>query len=247
MRRIFLVLTAFIFAAGAAAAELQVCAAASLTDALQEIGNAFGRAHHVTVRFNFAASSTLAMQIREGAPADVFVSADELQVDALERNGLVVRGSRRTVASNALVIVVPADSAMQVPNAAALAAGTVRRIAIADPQRVPAGVYARNYLQRVSLWPRIAPNVIPTENVRGALAAVEAGNADAGIVYRTDAMISRKVKVAAVIGGPDAPAISYPAAVLSQAGSQAVAAQFVNYLTSEPARRIFRRYGFIVN
>jgi molybdate transport system substrate-binding protein len=246
MRRFLLVVTLLFLAAPLRAAELQVSAAASLSNAMNEVGAAFTRAHGTPVRFNFAGSGTLAMQIREGAPVDVFVSADELRMDALDRAGLIVRSTRRSILSNVLVVVVPIDSRLAIPSVQTLNTPAVGRLAVADPQRVPAGTYAMRYLERLRLWEGIAPKTIPTENVRATLAAVESGNVDAGIVYRTDAMISRHVRIAATLDGPLAPAISYPAAVLRDSAWPAAATQFVNYLTSPAARAIFARYGFSV-
>jgi molybdate transport system substrate-binding protein len=235
-----------VLAAPAPASELQVAAAASLSDALQEIGRAFGPERGALVRFNFAASSTLAMQIREGAPIDVFISADERQMDAVARQNLLVPRTRRAILSNSLVIVVPADSRAAIHSAGDLASRAIAAIAIAEPSRVPAGVYAKQYLEGIGLWTRIAPRIVPTDNVRATLAAVESGNVDAGIVYRTDAAISKRVRVAVVIDGPQAPAISYSAAVIRDTALPALATAFVNYLTSPAARRVFVRYGFSV-
>ncbi len=246
MRTTGFLLCTILFAGHAAAAELQVAAAASLTDAMQEIGRGFTRERGVPVRFDFAASSTLAMQIREGAPIDVFVSADELQMDSVARQGLLQPRTRRSILSNSLVIVVPADHAVKISSAADLASPRVTAIAIAEPSRVPAGVYARQYLQSVGLWTRLTAKIVPTENVRATLAAVESGNVDAGFVYRTDAAISKRVRIAAAIEGPQAPPISYSAAAVGSSRSPAAAAAFVNYLTSPAARRIFVRYGFTV-
>jgi molybdate transport system substrate-binding protein len=245
MQRALPLLFTLLLAGRVTAAEVQVSAAASLTDALTEVGKAFSQTHHIAVRFNFAGSDTLAMQIHEGAPVDVFVSADDLQMDRLDRDHLLLAGSRRTILSNQLVVAVPLDSTA-VRRIGDLQQPSIRRIALADPQRVPAGIYARDYLQRIHLWNAVAGKVVPAENVRAALTAVEGGNADAAIVYRTDAMISKRVKVALAISGPDAPHISYPAAVVGESGNRNAALQFVNYLTSGPARAIFTRYGFVV-
>lgn len=216
------------FAAALLAATLHVHAAASLTDALREIASAYTRATGVVIELNLAGSGTLARQIERGAPGDVFLSADEARVDALERAGLVA--SRRSILSNALAIVgVPLDSA--------------RRIAIARPDSVPAGIYAKRALMRAGLWERIAPRVIPTQNVRAALAAVEAGNADAAVVYRTDARLAKRARVVAIL---EAPEISYSAAVLRESPDRRRAAHFVDYLSTPPARAVFVRYGFIV-
>lgn len=206
---------------------IQVHAAASLTDVMREIGAAFQRATGIAVTFNFAGSSTIARQIENGAPGDVFVSADEAQMNALDSRRLILANTRRDVVSNKLVLV-------GVPSLNDLL--RVERIALADPRAVPAGVYAREYLTRVGLWSRLEKKVIPTENVRAALAAVKAGNADAAIVYRTDS-------TGVVLEGP--PAIAYPAAVLRESRSPNEARRFVEFLRGKEARAIFVKYGFI--
>ncbi|HKO56869.1 MAG TPA: molybdate ABC transporter substrate-binding protein [Thermoanaerobaculia bacterium] len=225
-----LLLAVLLCAATARGAELRVSAAASLTDVLRELGAAYERRTGTEVVFNFGASSTLATQIVHGAPADVFVSADERQMDR------VATMTRRKLLSNVLVVVVPAGSRVDWMKA--------RRIAIANPQTVPAGVYAKQWLTSRGLWTKLAPRMIPTDNVRAALAAVEAGHADAGIVYRTDAKISPRVRIALVV--EDGPAISYPGAVLKGAASPKEAARFLDFLASPAAKAVFRRHGFVV-
>ena len=205
-----------------------VFAAASLTDALTEIGRAWEKNGGERIAFNFASSSTLARQIREGAPADLFLSADELQMDGLERAGLVVPGTRRSVLSNTLVAVVPKDSALKIASARDLAGPGVERLALAEPTSVPVGVYSKKFFERVGIWDALARKVVPTENARATLAAVESGNVDAGIVYRTDA------------------AISYPFALVKGAPRETEARRFLAYLGSPAARAVFVRYGFLV-
>ncbi|MEO6193162.1 MAG: molybdate ABC transporter substrate-binding protein, partial [Thermoanaerobaculia bacterium] len=182
------------------AAELNVAAAASLTDALEEIKVAYEAAYEKsggdTIVLNLGASSTLARQIEEGAPADLFLAADEAKMDRLEKGNLVLKGTRRSVLSNTLVVVVPLDSPLRIAAPADLVNPKIRHLALAEPQSVPAGIYAKEYLRGLKLWDKVIDRVVPTENVRGALAAVETGNADAGIVYKTDAGISKKVRVA---------------------------------------------------
>ncbi len=170
-------------------------AAASLTDAMKEIGAAYEKESGDKLQFNFGASNMLARQIEEGAPADVFFSADEAKMDALEKKDLLLPGTRRSLLSNSLVIVVAADSGMSPKSAADLAKPEYKKLALAEPRSVPAGIYAREYLEKLGLWEAVKEKVVPTENVRAALAAVESGNVDAGIVYKTDALISKKVKV----------------------------------------------------
>jgi len=226
--------------------EVTVFAAASLTNVLQELGESFERGGGPRVVFNFASSSTLARQIEEGAPADVFFSADEAKMDGLEKRGEVLPGSRRSLLSNALVIAVPDASPTRIAGAQDLAGAAVRVLALAQPDSVPAGIYAKEYLVAAGVWPRVIDKIVPTENVRGALAAVEAGNADAAIVYKTDAAISRKVKVAYEVPLAEAPKISYPLAVIQHGRNVEGGKAFVAYLESPPALEVFRRFGFVV-
>jgi molybdate transport system substrate-binding protein len=226
----------------ATAAEINAFAAASLADAVSEIGKAFaaGSGHHVA--FNFGASSDLARQIRAGAPADVFFSADKARMDGVERAGLVRASDRVDVLSNTLVVVVPARVPRLLRTAADIA--TFDRLALADPQAVPAGVYARQYLESLGLWARLQGRIVPTLNVRSALAAVESENVPAAIVYRTDAAVSSRVRVAFEVPRSAGPAIVYvmaPLATASPAGRL-----FAEELTSARAARVYEKYGFIV-
>jgi molybdate transport system substrate-binding protein len=228
------------------AAELQVFAAASLTDALQELATAYEKASGDKVLLNFGASSTLARQIQEGAPADLFLSADEEKMDGLEKHRLLLAGTRRSVLSNTLVVVVPADSTLRIAGAADLATSRVRVLALAEPQSVPAGIYAKQYLKAQKLWDRVIDKVVPTENVRAALAAVEAGNAEAGIVYKTDAGISKKVRIAWEVPQAEGPRISYPFAALAASRQPDAARRLLAWLESAEGLAVFRRYGFLV-
>ncbi len=228
------------------AADITVFAAASLTDSVKQIADDYTKATGQRALFNFGASSTLARQIEEGAPADIFFSADEAKMDALEKKNLILPGTRKTRLSNSLVIIVAADSSLRINSATNLADADVRHIAVADPKTVPAGIYSREYLQKLKLWDAIEPKVIPVDNVRAALAAVESGNIEAGMVYKTDASISKKVKLACEISPAEGPKISYPVAVVKESRHQAAAKAFVDYLNGEEAGKIFERYGFIV-
>lgn len=242
----FLVLSSAL-SAPAVTAEIQVFAAASLTDALQEIAAAYEKASGDKVLLNLGASSALARQIQEGAPADLFFSADEAKMDGLEKRGLVLKGTRRSLLSNTLVIVVPADSNLKISSANDLATSKIRALALAEPQSVPAGIYAKEYLRAKKLWGKVINKTIPTENVRGALAAVESGNVDAGIVYKTDAQISKKVKIAFEVPAADGPKISYPLAVMAESRQQEAARKLLAYLESPAALDVFRRYGFLIS
>lgn len=228
------------------AADLNIFAAASLSDALKEIAAKYEPASGDKLHFNFAASSVLARQIKEGAPADIFFSADEAKMDDLAKAGLIVPASRHSRLSNTLVIVIPADSKLTLAAAADLAGPAVTKLALAEPQTVPAGIYAKAYLQKLGLWEKLAAKVIPTENVRACLAVVESANVEAGIVYKTDALISRKVKVALEVPAAEGPVISYPIALLRESKQPDAATQFVAYLASPDVKSVFARYGFVV-
>jgi molybdate transport system substrate-binding protein len=248
-RRIGILLLAALLTASAgrlAAVELHVSAAASLTDALQDIKSQYEAQGEDKILLNLGASSTLARQIQEGAPADLFLSADEAKMDQLEKRGLVVKGTRRSVLSNTLVVVVPTDSPLKIASAADLASSKVRVLALAEPQSVPAGIYAKEYLRGLKLWDKVIDRVVPTENVRAALAAVEQGNADAGIVYKTDAGISKKVRVAYEVPLAEGPKISYPFAAVAGSKNPEAARRFLEYLESPAALGVFEKYGFLL-
>ena len=222
-------------------AEVTVFAAASLSDALQDISRSYQEASGDRILFNFGGSSTLARQILEGARADLFFSADEEKMDQLEKKELIQKGSRRSILSNALVIVAP-DSSLKSP----AELRKTKRIAIAEPDSVPAGIYARKYLERVGLWAELKDRMVPTENVSAALAAVESGNADAAIVYKTDAAMSKKVKIAYEVPLSDAPKISYPLALLADARAPRAAQDFWTHVQTPAAAKVFKKFGFIV-
>jgi len=228
------------------AATFTVFAAASLTDSLKAIAADYEKKTGDKVRFNFGASSFLARQIEEGAPADIFFSADEAKMHGLEKKGLIVKVTRRSRLSNSLVIVVAADSPLELKSATNLTSAAVKRIALADPKTVPAGIYAKDYLEKTRLWPAVESKVVPTDNVRAALAAVESGNVEAGMVYKTDAAISRKVKVACEIPAASGPVISYPVALVKDAPQSDAARRFLKHLDSAEANRVFEQFGFIV-
>lgn len=246
MNRLIWMLLLFSTASALAAETITVFAAASLTDSLREIGDAYQQRTRKRIVFNFAGSSTLARQIDAGAPADIFFSADEAKMDWLEMRGLVVTNSRRSCLGNVLVVVVASAEGAAVHRPEDLAMPWVKRIALADPKAVPAGMYARAWLEGRDLWTEVAPKVVPTENVRAALSAVEAGNADAAVIYRTDAVISKKVRVAVTVPRGEGPAIRYPVARLRESRQPEAAQAFLDFLTGAEAQRVFARHGFIV-
>jgi molybdate transport system substrate-binding protein len=245
-RLLALVLACALTGAGTARAEVTVFAAASLTTALRELAGIYEQASGERVVFNFAASSTLARQIEEGAPADVFFSADEAKMDGLERAGDLVPGTRRSLLSNTLVVVAPADSKLAIAGPQDLAGPAVRVLALAEPRSVPAGIYAQEYLRAAGVWEAVSAKIVPTENVRAALAAVESGNADAAIVYTTDAAISKRVRTIYEVPAAEGPKISYPIAVMRHGREIERGKAFAAFLASAPARVVFERYRFIV-
>jgi len=227
------------------AVEITVYAAASLADAMKEITPLYTKATGDTLRFNFGASGALARQIKEGAPADVIFSADELRVDQLEKAGLLLPGTRRTLLANTLVVVVAAEGGASVKTVADLAKTEVRRIAIGEPATVPVGTYTKEYLQKTGDWEKLVGKMVPLDTVRAALAAVESSNAEAGFVYKTDALISKKVKIAIEVPLAEGPKISYPVAVLKDAKQPEAAKALVEFLAGADAQKVFAKYGFL--
>jgi molybdate transport system substrate-binding protein len=233
---LLLVLTALAAAAG----ELRVAAATSLAESVNEIAAAYQKANGTKVTPVLAASNVLARQIEEGAPIDLFISADEATMTKVEKAKLVSNVTK--LLTNSLVIVVPNESDAKVTGGADLA--NFKRISIGDPAAVPAGVYAKAWLTKQNLWDSIGPKCVGCENVRAALAALESGNADAAIVYKTDAAVSKKVKVAWTVPAGEAPAIIYPVAVCTATKQADEAKKFADFLKSEEASKIFTARGF---
>jgi len=231
----------------ASARDVTISAAISMKAAVEALGAQFTRAHPgVTLRYNFAGSGQLQRQIEAGAPIDVFVSAGPHQMDALARQGLVVATSRRTFASNALVVVLPIDSGLVLARPDDLLDARVRRLVIGDPRTVPAGRYAAESLSTLGLWERLAPRLVYAENVRHALEYVARGEVDAGIVYATDvpARLGRvriAFRPAADTYGP----VLYPAAVVRDARQPDLAAAFVDLLLSAEGQAVLKRLGFL--
>jgi molybdate transport system substrate-binding protein len=236
---------AILASVSASAAEITVYAAASLSDAFKEIAPLFTKVTGDTLRFNFGASGALARQIKEGAPADVIFSADELRVDQLEKAGLLLAGTRRTILANTLVVVVAAEGGAPIQALGDLAKINVRRIAIGEPATVPVGTYTKGYLQKTGDWNKLLEKMVPLDTVRAALSAVESGNADAGFVYKTDALISKKVKIAIEVAVAEGPKITYPMAVLKDAKQPEAAKALVGFLAGADAQKVFAKFGFL--
>jgi molybdate transport system substrate-binding protein len=231
--------------ASALADEIIVSAAASLTDVLKEISNGYQSKSKNTVKFNFGPSSGLARQIEEGAPADMFFSADVAQMDDLDKNSRLEPGTRKNLLSNQLVIIVPADSKLAITSPKDLLKSEVKRIALAEPP-VPVGAYSSKYLEAEGLWDKIKPKVVPVQDVRATLASVESGNVEAGFVYKTDAAVSKKVRIVYEVPLDKGPKIIYPVAIVKESKRKDTARDFLNYVQTPASKELFKKYGFVV-
>jgi len=237
--------TVFCMCQGPAQTTLTISAAASLKDGLAEAETTY-RQSHASVSFsnNFGSSGALAMQIDQGAPADVFLSAAAKPMDDLQAKGLLVAGTRRNLLRNTLVLIAPLDSKLR--DFQGLAGSSVRVIALGDPASVPAGQYGKQTIVALHLWDQLNPKFVLAKDVRQVLTYVETGNADAGLVYATDAQASSKVRVVATAPESSHDAIVYPAAVVKGSHSKDAAQKFVDYLGSPAARAIFVKHGFTI-
>ncbi|MBL8629636.1 MAG: molybdate ABC transporter substrate-binding protein [Rhodospirillaceae bacterium] len=246
--RLFITTLALAVATVSARAETLVFAAASLTDALSDVGAAYEKTGKPKPVFSFAASSALARQIESGAPAAIFISADEQWMDYVAERKLIEPSSRLQLLGNSVVLISPATDPLNVkigpnfPLAKALGTG---KLAMGDPDSVPVGKYGKAALENLGVWADVEKSVVRAENVRAALAFVERGEAKAGIVYATDAAVAKNVKVVDTFPAASHPAVTYPVALLGSAPS-AEAKDFYAYLTGASAKDIYRRYGFTV-
>jgi molybdate transport system substrate-binding protein len=242
--RIFAWLLAACLLSGVAVADenpVLVFDAASLTNVIDDLSKAFTEKSHVPVKSSPAASSALAKQIEAGAPADVFFSADLEWMDYLERKKLLKTGTRHDVVGNTLVLIAPADSRVSLGLHKGVDFGP-GKIATGDPDSVPVGKYAKAALEKLGAWNRVSGHIVRAENVRAALAFVARAEVPLGIVYKTDALAEKKVRIVAEFPRDTHPPITYPIAVTTHGG--ATAQQFVDFVRSEAAGEIFRKYGF---
>ena len=241
--RFLCLVTAVFLQAPGAPSPVTVSAAISLTDALEDAGRAYRAAGGGEVRLNFGGSNVLARQILNGAPVDLFVSADEAQMKLIEAAGAIASGTRVDLLGNKLAVVL-SSSAPAVKDAEGLAQPAIRRMALGDPDAVPAGVYAKQYLQSAGVWDRLSARIVPVANVRAALTAVETGNVDAAIVYESDLTAASRARLAFVVSGPAAPRIVYPAAVLARSKNRPEAERFLAFLRGKEGSAIFKRFRF---
>lgn len=232
----------------AAAEPVTVFGAASMANAMEAIGQAYGDRTGGTVRFSFASSSTLARQIEAGAPAQAFCSANETWMDYLAERGLIAADTRVSPIGNALVLIAPKAAApppVTIDTGLDLVSmlGPDGRLAVGDPAHVPAGIYARQALQSLGQWDALQPRLAPADNVRAALALVERGEAPLGIVYATDAAVSPGVVVIGIFPEDSHRPITYSCAIAKAAGSDEVR-RFFGFLTGANGLAIFARFGF---
>jgi molybdate transport system substrate-binding protein len=222
-----------------------VSAAASLKEALEEIKPGFEKAHaKIKVNYNFGASGALQRQIEQGAPADVFLSAATKQMDALAKAGLIDTSTRRNLLTNRLVLIVPKNYTLKISDFRSLTNSNVKRIAVGEPRSVPVGQYSEEVCKNLGILEQIRPKLVLANSVRHVLAAVETGNADAGIVYITDAKISDQVKVVATAANNLHSPIINPMAVIKAGKNPQAAKTFTQYLTGAAAKNIFEKFGF---
>jgi molybdate transport system substrate-binding protein len=233
--------------AGRPRVELRVYAATSTRDALQALEPTYEREHPVDLVFNFGSSSDLSNQIVAAAKADVFLSADEQEMDEVEQAELVASGTRRSLLSNQLVVIESADGASVLSRPfepRQLASESVKLLSLGDPATVPAGRYAKAWLEQRGVWSQVSGRVLPGVDVRAALTAVESGAAQAGIVYRTDTARSEKARSVHAVPLEEGPEISYPVAVVAGRPHEAAARAFVAFLASPRGRASFEEQGF---
>lgn len=221
-----------------------VGAAVSLTEALEDAGREYQNRTGARVTFNFGPSNFVATQVINGAPMDLFISADDLQMDRAIAGGGIDQASRVPLLSNSLVIVMRSERATRWSEPSPLLSAAIRRVAIGDPAAVPAGIYAKRYLEQHAMWTALQERLLPSVSVRAALAAVATGGADAGIVYATDVRTQRDVSVVYDVPVNAAPRIIYPAAVTRHAHHADEARAFLSFLRTADAAAIFTRYGF---
>jgi len=228
--------------------ELNISAAVSLKDALMEIQAKYqAKAPNVKLVYNLGASGSLQRQIEQGAPADIFISAAPKQMNDLEAKNLVDKGTRKNLVENKLVLIVPKDSGLGITKFEDLATTAVQKIAVGETATVPAGQYTQQALQKLGLWETLKDKAVFAKDVRTVLSYVETANTEAGFVYKTDAVASSKVKVAASAPDGSHQPIVYPAAILAGTKNHKAAEEFLAYLHSEESKAVFEKYGFVMS
>lgn len=225
---------------------LTISAAASLKDAFGDIKKLYkNEKSNVTLNYNFGSSGELMTQIEQGAPADAFISAGTKQMDELKQKGLLIDSTDKNLLKNEVVLVVP-KSGSAVKKFENLTDSSVKKIGLGEPKSVPAGQYGVETLTKMGIYNQIQSKAVYAKDVKQVLAWVESGDADAGIVYTTDAKISKKVKVVATANEKYHSPIIYPEAVIKATSNEAAAKAFLKYLSSDSAKKVFKKYGFTI-
>nr|WP_154959649.1 molybdate ABC transporter substrate-binding protein [Paenibacillus xylanexedens] len=227
--------------------ELTISAAASLTDAMKEIQTNFEQANpNISLSFNFGASGALQQQIEQGAPADIFVSASAKNMKALVDENLIASSDQKNLLQNSLVAIVPADGTSAVASEKDLTNDGIKTVAIGIPESVPAGTYAKEALTNAKLWDQLEKKLVQGKDVRQVLQYVETGNADAGFVYKTDALTSKQVKIAFEVDKNSYTPANYPLGIIEGTKHRTEAEQFYAYLQTPEVLDIFAKYGFSI-
>ncbi len=227
--------------------ELIVAAAASLTDALNELKSSFEQEHaDIQLTYTFGSSGKLAQQITQGAPADIFLSASKKDMDNLQKKNLIAADSRTDFAANELVLITRKDSPLSISSFEKLSQASVAHLAIGNPESVPAGRYAKETFETLNMWNALTSKLVLASDVRQVLTYVESGNVDLGVVYTSDALSSDKIKILATAKPEWHNPIVYPGAVISTSKYAAQANVFLDYLTSEKGISILQKHGFYV-
>jgi molybdate transport system substrate-binding protein len=222
-----------------------ISAAASLQDALNAIADLYRQQQpHIQLTYNFGSSGSLRYQIEQGAPVDIYISAAQKYMDALQSQGLLLPGTRKDLLKNEMVLIT-ATSNFDISGFTQLKSDRVQKIAIGAPESVPAGAYAKEVLEFLRLYQALESKFIFAKDVRQVLAYVETGNVDAGMVYRTDANISNRVKIIEIAPEDTHSPIAYPVAIIRESKNPEAAQEFVQFLFSQPAQEIFKKYGFM--
>ena len=225
--------------------ELNISAAVSMKDALAEIQiNYQKKAPHVKLLYNLGASGSLQKQIEQGAPTDIFISAAPKQMNELETKNLVNKASRKNLLENKLVLIVPKDSTLKISKLEELQNETVKQISIGETKVVPAGQYAEQALKKLGVWEKVQSKIVFAKDVRTVLTYVDTGNVDAGLVYKTDAASSSKVKILAIAPDGSHDPIIYPAAILAGSKNAKAAEEFLAYMAGPEGKTVFEKYGF---
>lgn len=227
--------------------EVYIVAAASMTDAVKEIGANYEKQHpDVKLMYNFGSSGALQSQIEQGAPADVFISAAQKQMNALEEENLIDKATRKDLLENKVVLIVPKDSTLVLDDFAAAATDKVSKIALGEPKSVPVGQYSEEIFTNLNVWADIKAKAVYASDVRQVLSWVEMGEVDCGVVYATDAAISDKVKVLLEAPAGTHKPVVYPAAMVSSSKNPEIAKDFLAYLSQDEQKAILAKYGFDV-